>query len=149
PEGEWQMVDRSGTVVARSPTPEILPGSWLLVAGDRGVVFFERGRQILGHFFDAPIGGGLELFAGTAGVGFGQVWVFDGPRVTTSYLDGTGAQRQEQALGGEGVSVAGTVYDPLSRPAIATKKMRYDAGVLGYRASFVTSVDWATGVMSG
>ncbi len=70
-----------------------------------------------------------------------------------SFSDGAAQDRQSQSLDGEASVVSETVYDTEGRDAVKTKAARLapaaGAPLLAYRAGFVESLDWVSGVMTG
>lgn len=149
PAGEWQMLDGSGAKVASFRAPAFEPGSWLLVAGRQGVMFFHRGQLLLSHVFANEISGELRLFATSAGVLFRDVLVFHKTQAIQVYSNGIGNVTQRQTLTDDAAIVSGTLYDAANRPAIETKSRPYPGAVFQYRKGFVTGLDPATGKMTG
>ncbi|HET7017321.1 MAG TPA: RHS repeat-associated core domain-containing protein [Streptosporangiaceae bacterium] len=148
PSGEWRLLDGTD-VVDRAPARALRSGRWLLVATDHAVTFFVDGTLVLRHWFADQVSGPLKLIAGGQELGFTRIMVFHQPRLAIQYADGCGQPRQLQQLGDEGTLASGSLPDQFGRPAITTKAMLYDAEPPGYRPRFVTSIDWATGRLTG
>lgn len=149
PAGEWQMLDGKGAKVAAFPAPAFESGSWLLVAGRQGVMFYHRGQLILSHVFAGEVSGELRLFATSAGALFRDILVFRKPQAATVYRNGIGNAFQQQTLGDDHTVVSGTLYDAAGRQIINTKGRPYPGAVFGYRPQFITGFDLATGKMTG
>ncbi|HSF41649.1 MAG TPA: RHS repeat-associated core domain-containing protein, partial [Thermoanaerobaculia bacterium] len=149
PAGEWQMLDGKGAKVATFAAPKFEAGSWLLVAGRQGVMFYHRGQLILSYVFTGEVSGELRLFATSAGVLFRDVLVFWKPQAATVYRNGIGGVFQQQTLGDDHTVVSGTLYDAANRKTIDTKGRPYPGAVFQYRSNLVTGFDPATGKMTG
>jgi len=149
PAGEWQMLGAGGVKVASFPEAAFVPGSWLLLAGRHGVMFYRNGRLLLSHTFAEEIAGELRLFTETDGLLLRQILVFFAPQATTSYTNGIGQEIQQQALADGGTVARATLYDGASRPAIQTKSRPYDGAGFQFQPRLVTGFDPVSGRMTG
>ena len=125
-----------------------MPHEWLLVAANNTVLFYADGQQIFAQTSTGDLVGAVELFTADA-VAFANIVTFKNPQIGITYTDGAGKARQTQTLEGSNCLVTETVYDVLSRQAIATKTAQFPNTFLGYRTSFVESIDWESGVLTG
>ncbi|ACU71662.1 YD repeat protein [Catenulispora acidiphila DSM 44928] len=146
--GAWQLT-RAGAVVASVAAAPPVSTDWLLVALPDAVVFLIAGRQILAHRFGEPVGGAVVLSAGGRGQGFSRVMVLHQPSLSVDYRDGSGALRQSQFVQEQQVTVTGVLADALGRPAIDVKAVAYPGALPGYRATYATGVDAASGQLAG
>ena len=125
-----------------------IPHEWVLIAADNTVLFYADGQQIFAQTIEDNITGALELFTADE-VAFANIVTFKNPQIGITYSDGAGKERQTQALEGVNCLVTETVYDALSRKAIATKTARFDNTFFGYRQTFVENINWESGVLTG
>lgn len=125
-----------------------LPHEWLLVAANNTVLFYADGEQIFTLTIEDNIAGALEIFTADE-VSFSKIVTFKNPKIGITYNDGVGEERQTQALEGNNCLVTETVYDILDRAAIATKTAQFDNTLFGYRPTFVETIDWESGVLTG
>ncbi|MBO1350517.1 MAG: RHS repeat-associated core domain-containing protein [Hormoscilla sp. GUM202] len=126
-----------------------IPHEWLLVAANNSILFYADGQQIFAQTIADQITGAVELFTADDKVAFSNIVTFKNPQIGITYSDGAGKERQTQALEGSNCLVTETVYDALSRKAIVTKTAQFDNTLFGYRTSFIKSINWASGVLTG
>ncbi|NEQ38786.1 MAG: RHS repeat-associated core domain-containing protein [Okeania sp. SIO3I5] len=125
-----------------------IPHEWLLVAANNTVLFYADGKQIFAETITDNITGALEIFTADK-VAFANIVTFKNPQIGITYGDGAGKEKQTQALEGSNCLVTETVYDVLSRQAIATKAAKFDNTFFGYRTSFIESINWESGELTG
>lgn len=125
-----------------------LPHEWLLIAANNTVLFYADGQQIFAQTIEDNITGALELFTADD-VAFANILTFKNPQIAITYSDGAGKERQTQALEEGNCLVTETVYDDLSRKAIATKTAQFENTFFGYRQTFVENINWESGVLTG
>ncbi len=125
-----------------------IPHEWLLVAANNTVLFYADGKQIFAETIADNITGAVEIFTADE-VAFANIVTFKNPQIGITYSDGAGKERQTQALEGSNCLVTETVYDVLSRQAIATKAAKFDNTFFGYRTSFIESINWESGELTG
>ncbi|MEB3340092.1 hypothetical protein [Okeania sp.] len=116
-----------------------IPHEWLLVAANNTVLFYADGKQIFAETITDNITGAVEIFTGDE-VAFANIVTFKNPQIGITYSDGAGKEKQTQALEGSNCLVTETVYDILSRQAIATKAAKFDNTFFGYRTSFIETI---------
>ncbi len=147
--GKWELRDGGTFVKDETVTP--LTDHWLLITSDKAVFFFADGKLIFKEIRPATISGQLKLYTGAVGtqVTFDDILVFRDPQLSMVYLDGAGKQRQAQTLLGVKCQVSETVYDDIGRPAVQTKTADFNNTLFGFRAGFVTGMNWTLGDMSG
>ncbi|ELS03519.1 RHS repeat-associated core domain protein [Xenococcus sp. PCC 7305] len=125
-----------------------IPHEWLLIAVNNTVLFYADGQQIFAQTVENNITGALELFTADE-VAFANILTFKNPQIGITYSDGAGKERQTQALEEGNCLVTETVYDDLNREAIATKTVRFNNTLFGYRQTFVENINWESGVLTG
>lgn len=152
---QWSSSNKTWELVVGAKVVDSAAGTasdtmhWLLIAGEKGVVFFLNDRQILTTATASGIGGSLGLFATDAGIGFSQVLVALTPVSHLAYLDGTHQAVQHQQLADDQIVVQETVYDELGRGTIHTKPISFESTVTGYRSDVVSGFDFSSGLMTG
>ncbi|NET24832.1 RHS repeat domain-containing protein [Okeania sp. SIO1I7] len=125
-----------------------IPHEWLLVAANNTVLFYADGKQIFAETITDNITGAVEIFTADE-VAFANIVTFKNPQIGITYSDGAGKEKQTQALEGSNCLVTEIVYDILSRQAIATKAAKFDNTFFGYRTSFIESINWDSGELTG
>jgi RHS repeat-associated protein len=125
---------------------------WFIYVYDSAFLFFADGQKIFAEVASQNIQGEFSIFAADL-VEFTKILICSDPQISISYTDGATNERQSQALIGATSLITATVYDYLGRAAITTKPAKLspnsDHPLLSYRKTFITSIDWDTGVMEG
>lgn len=109
----------SSEAVSPLSAPPAMARHWLLVRGDGLLLLFGDGQLL----FSASVTfgtGGLSITPASA-MDFRHLATFDAPRLSLTYLDGAGRQRQVQQLHGADCLVAQVVYDAIGRTLAVTR----------------------------
>ena len=163
---EWQASTNqwSLTMAGKSVTALAQPGrvarQWLLIRGDRSLLFFADG-QLAFSCVDAigPISS-LQLTTGADFLSLRMLTLLKDPIVSVEYHDAAGRKRQSQVLLGDDSLVAQTIYDHLGKQVAVTKQTPGSFGrgaalpLLAYREKFVDVSDFlgrldTDGIMRG
>ena len=154
PSGGWRItLDGQSTSVTTGTSR--FQNDWLVCAATDPVsnvtslLFYADGRLLFARDLDAPLSGAFSIFVQDAGIGFHGIAAFRAPRLSTTFTDGSGKERQRQALAGRALHVTGTLYDPVGRAAIPVKTTPVPGGGFRYIRDLVTAFDPVTGVMKG
>lgn len=149
-EGVWRLRDLAANTELTAAS--VLQKNWLAIVNDRVVQFYGDGEQLFAYIAPDDVIGALSLTAAGT-VAFSNIALCAKPQITVKYSDGAGQERQTCGLDGVSSLIAQTVYDGLGRPAVKTKPARIEPDgsypLLSYRADFVESFDWISGVMHG
>lgn len=113
--------------------PPVMPQQWLLVFGDGIMLFFGNGQLTYSLTWSAGVPSDLALEVPASAVQVRNLATLAAPRLSLSYLDGTGTVRQTQALNGADARIQQTVQDLLGRTVASTKsapaRFGQDAGL--------------------
>ncbi len=118
-------------------------------SGVTSVHFYAGGQLLFAQVGTAPVSGAATLAAGDSGIGFSSIALLRSPRLSASFLDGSGKERQQQSFAGSGAIVSGSLFDPIGRAAIGIKPALAENRGLAYDSDYVLSFDPTTGVMTG
>ncbi|HKY03237.1 MAG TPA: RHS repeat-associated core domain-containing protein, partial [Blastocatellia bacterium] len=122
-------------------TPPRMARHWLLVVGDGVALLFGDGQLIFsvkGTWTSGP-----PSITTSADLTFSNLAFLASPRVSLSYKDGSGRQRQVHQLYGADSRVSEVIFDPLGRKVATTRVAPGSFGsgaslpVLSYRPGFV------------
>jgi RHS repeat-associated protein len=157
PGAGWEISLGSETITVGNGTLEtdVIATDWVLIAAvdpvsdKTSVFFYVDGEQLFSRIDTQTINGSAALHVIDENISFSDFATFIGPRMSVSYLDGTGKERQKQGFFGTGSNVAETVFDPIGRDAIAARETKIEGANLVYLANYVESFDPVSGVMTG
>ncbi len=142
--GQWQLLDAAGTQL-QGPlgSPPAMASHWTLAIKARSLMFWGDG-QLLFSLTDWAAGAASPtLISGPNMLAIRNLAVLRTPRISVSYLDAAGNQRQGQAFLGGDAQVIQSVTDPLGRQLAITKAAPASFGSgasqpnLRYREGFV------------
>lgn len=143
----WRLRDGGTEYDGGKTAPAVRESCHLLFVNGR-LGFWAGGRQIFARKVDIQEIRELKLSfsapCSLRGLGF-----CPNPKVQVTYNDYVGRTLQEQAVTETGVVTTQTLYDELGQAVVRTKQALAQDAMWAYRADFVKSFDWDSGVMEG
>jgi hypothetical protein len=152
------------TIAGQNLTPLAHPTSmaqqWLLIGGDRSLLFYADGQLLFSQVFDKTPVSAVQLFTGANAVGLRNLTCMQDPVVNIAYQDAAGRVRQTHTLLEQDSLVSQTIYNWAGGPVAVTKPAPGSFGgganvpLCAYRASFVDVASFlttlaTTGLMQG
>lgn len=160
---QWQLVDLTssgntlqqavfkGLVNPTSSGDTVFGTQWLLLVGEKSILFFVDGQLLINQVMDTKISGVPELFMADP-VEIAYLITTRQNRINMTYTNGTANDQQSQIWMDTQVSAIQNMYDAMGRAAIHTKPAYIQptsgTGILMYRTDLAT-YNWSTETMSG
>jgi RHS repeat-associated protein len=156
---QW-VLTISGQLFAPLARPAGVARQWLLIGGERSLLFYADGQLLFSQMFDHPPVSGLQLLAGVNALSLRNLALVKDPVVSVAYHDAAGRVRQTHKLLDQDSLVSQMIYDAAGRGIATTKAAPGSFGkganvpLLAYRGSFVDVTSFlatldTSGVMQG
>jgi large repetitive protein len=121
------------TIAGQNLTPLAHPTSmaqqWLLIGGDRSLLFYADGQLLFSQVFDKTPVSAVQLFTGANAVGLRNLTWMQDPVVNIAYQDAAGRVRQTHTLLEQDSLVSQTIYNWAGGPVAVTKPAPGSFGV--------------------
>ncbi|NTJ62043.1 hypothetical protein G6M50_12110 [Agrobacterium rhizogenes] len=144
PNAGYSFTDPNGkTVQTPLTSPPQMATEWLTVFGGGLVLFFGDGQLLFSASVPLDSLDPIAISTGPNLLSFRNLAMVAAPRVSLSYTDASGQDRQKQQLLGQDAAISATIHDPLGRTVAVTRMAPASFGadaalpVLSYHPDFV------------